>query len=73
MASFLSNKLRLHQRIGIKYMYECIMGIKNGLNTNGIILAGEMVLGKTLQCITLIYTLLNEILISNCIIIVPST
>ena len=42
----------------LKFMYECIMGMKK-MEGTGCILADEMGLGKTLQTISLIYTLLR--------------
>ncbi|XP_012373582.2 DNA repair and recombination protein RAD54B [Dasypus novemcinctus] len=48
--------LRPHQKEGIIFLYECVMGMRvNG--RCGAILADEMGLGKTLQCIALIWTL----------------
>ncbi|XP_025726628.1 DNA repair and recombination protein RAD54B isoform X2 [Callorhinus ursinus] len=48
--------LRPHQKEGIVFLYECVMGMRvNG--RCGAILADEMGLGKTLQCISLIWTL----------------
>ncbi|KAG8520440.1 DNA repair and recombination protein RAD54B, partial [Galemys pyrenaicus] len=48
--------LRPHQKEGIIFLYECVMGMRvNG--KCGAILADEMGLGKTLQCISLIWTL----------------
>ncbi|XP_032323934.1 DNA repair and recombination protein RAD54B isoform X2 [Camelus ferus] len=48
--------LRPHQKEGIIFLYECVMGMRvNG--RCGAILADEMGLGKTLQCISLIWTL----------------
>ncbi|CAD1479198.1 unnamed protein product, partial [Heterotrigona itama] len=55
----LINVLRQHQRHGIVFLYECIMGLKVP-NYFGAILADEMGLGKTLQCITIIWTLLKK-------------
>ncbi|XP_076281354.1 DNA repair and recombination protein RAD54B isoform X2 [Lasioglossum baleicum] len=55
----LANTLRPHQRQGIIFLYECIMGLKVP-NYFGAILADEMGLGKTLQCITIIWTLLKK-------------
>lgn len=55
----LVNVLRPHQRHGIVFLYECIMGLKVP-NYFGAILADEMGLGKTLQCITIIWTLLKK-------------
>ncbi|KAF4528712.1 hypothetical protein B566_EDAN014280 [Ephemera danica] len=59
---FLARALRPHQRDGIKFLYECVMGMR-GLNPGqywGALLADEMGLGKTLQCIALFWTLLNQ-------------
>jgi DNA repair and recombination protein RAD54 and RAD54-like protein len=50
--------LRPHQREGVKFMYECVMGLKD-FEGNGCILADDMGLGKTLQSVTLIYTLMK--------------
>ncbi|XP_068083216.1 DNA repair and recombination protein RAD54B [Anabrus simplex] len=51
--------LRPHQRLGIVFLYECIMGLRK-MGFHGAILADEMGLGKTLQCITLVWTLLKK-------------
>ncbi|XP_040849323.1 DNA repair and recombination protein RAD54B [Ochotona curzoniae] len=52
----LVSHLRPHQKEGIIFLYECVMGMRmNG--RCGAILADEMGLGKTLQCISLIWTL----------------
>src|ERR1700738_2829454 len=50
--------LRPHQKEGVKFLYECVMGTK-GFNGRGAILADEMGLGKTLTVIALIWTLLS--------------
>ena len=55
----LSQKLRPHQREGVKFLYECVMGMRS-FNGQGALLADEMGLGKTLQTITLIWTLLKQ-------------
>ncbi|XP_045027998.1 DNA repair and recombination protein RAD54B isoform X2 [Daphnia magna] len=55
----LSKNLRPHQRDGVVFLYECLMGFKTP-NMYGAILADEMGLGKTLQCITLIWILLQQ-------------
>ncbi|XP_019488534.1 PREDICTED: DNA repair and recombination protein RAD54B-like [Hipposideros armiger] len=52
----LVHHLRPHQREGITFLYECVMGMRVN-NRCGAILADEMGLGKTLQCISLIWTL----------------
>ena len=56
---FISQFLRLHQREGVSFMYDCIMRMKS-YNGAGMILADEMGLGKTLQTIALIWTLLKQ-------------
>ncbi|XP_038053766.1 DNA repair and recombination protein RAD54B-like [Patiria miniata] len=56
---YLSSKLRPHQREGVLFLYECVMGMR-GFQGNGAILADDMGLGKTLQCICLIWTLLKQ-------------
>lgn len=55
----LSQKLRKHQREGVAFLYECVMGMKD-YDGEGAILADEMGLGKTLQTITLVWTLLKQ-------------
>jgi DNA repair and recombination protein RAD54B len=56
---FLSQHLRDHQREGVKFLYECVMGMRD-FNGQGALLADEMGLGKTLQTIALIWTLLKQ-------------
>ncbi|XP_066481022.1 DNA repair and recombination protein RAD54B [Tiliqua scincoides] len=53
------NHLRPHQREGLVFLYECVMGMRVS-GRFGAILADEMGLGKTLQCISLIWTLLRQ-------------
>ena len=55
----LSDKLREHQREGVKFMYECVMGLRD-FDGHGAILADEMGLGKSLQTIALLWTLLRQ-------------
>lgn len=55
----LSRHLREHQREGVKFLYECVIGLRDFAG-QGAILADEMGLGKTLQTITLIWTLLKQ-------------
>ncbi|KAM5447873.1 helicase [Microsporum audouinii] len=55
----LGKHLREHQREGVKFLYECVMGLRS-FNGEGAILADEMGLGKTLQTIALIWTLLKQ-------------
>ncbi|RKF63310.1 DNA repair and recombination protein RAD54B [Golovinomyces cichoracearum] len=56
---FLSQHLREHQKEGVKFLYECVMGMR-GFNGNGAILADEMGLGKSLTTIALLWTLLKQ-------------
>ncbi|KAL5523808.1 hypothetical protein ACEPAG_7981 [Sanghuangporus baumii] len=55
----LSRHLRPHQKEGVKFMYECVMGLRKH-EGQGCILADEMGMGKTLQTITLVWTLLKQ-------------
>ncbi|KAJ7675096.1 SNF2 family N-terminal domain-containing protein [Mycena rosella] len=55
----LSPRMRPHQIEGVKFMYECVMGLRKH-EGQGCILADEMGLGKTLQTISLIWTLLKQ-------------
>ncbi|KAL2818337.1 SNF2 family N-terminal domain-containing protein [Aspergillus granulosus] len=55
----LGKHLRPHQRDGVKFLYECVMGMRS-FNGEGAILADDMGLGKTLQTITLLWTLLKQ-------------
>lgn len=50
--------LRDHQREGVKFLYECVMGMR--CEGEGAIMADEMGLGKTLQTITLLWTLMKQ-------------
>ena len=56
MDLMLSKNLRPHQREGVVFIYDCLMGFKTPNMYGAILLADEMLgLGKTLQCITLIW------------------
>jgi DNA repair and recombination protein RAD54B len=55
----LTKHLRVHQRDGIQFLYDCLMG-NTTPSFNGCILADEMGLGKTLQTIAIIWTLLKD-------------
>lgn len=55
----LTKALRPHQREGVSFLYECVMGMKD-YEGQGAILADEMGLGKTLQTIALLWTLLRQ-------------
>ena len=73
----LSRVLRPHQREGVKFMYECVTGVRIP-DSHGCIMADEMGLGKTLQCITLMWTLLRQgpdckALIDKAVIVAPSS
>ncbi|KAL2622526.1 hypothetical protein R1flu_002731 [Riccia fluitans] len=57
---YLACKLRQHQQEGVKFMYECVMGIRSHKFT-GCLLADAMGLGKTLQVIALLWTLLHQV------------
>lgn len=56
---FLGKHLMEHQREGVKFLYECVMGLRD-FNGQGALLADEMGLGKTLQTIALLWTLLKQ-------------
>ncbi len=51
--------LRPHQREGVQFMYECVMGARD-FDGSGCILADDMGLGKTLQSIAVMWTLLTQ-------------
>ncbi|TDL24190.1 hypothetical protein BD410DRAFT_745512 [Rickenella mellea] len=55
----LARHLRPHQIEGVKFLYECVMGIRKH-EGQGCILADEMGMGKTLQTITLVWTVLKQ-------------
>eukprot|EP00002_Diphylleia_rotans_P029425 TRINITY_DN5995_c0_g1_i3.p1 TRINITY_DN5995_c0_g1~~TRINITY_DN5995_c0_g1_i3.p1 ORF type:complete len:786 (+),score=126.90 TRINITY_DN5995_c0_g1_i3:409-2766(+) len=55
----LSKCLRPHQKEGVRFMFECLSGLRNPEYT-GCILADDMGLGKTLQAITVLWTLLRQ-------------
>eukprot|EP00913_Durusdinium_trenchii_P019916 g18721.t1 len=67
-----SCKLREHQRIGVQFLFDCLMGLKDSSPTRragrgradfngcGCILADDMGLGKTLQSVAAIWTLLTQ-------------
>ena len=55
----LTRHLRPHQRHGVQFLYECVMGLRE-YSGEGAILADEMGLGKTLQTIALLWTLLKQ-------------
>ncbi|XP_027869334.1 DNA repair and recombination protein RAD54B isoform X1 [Xiphophorus couchianus] len=55
----LTMHLRPHQREGILFLYECVMGMR-AAGRHGAILADEMGLGKTLQSVALCWTVLKQ-------------
>jgi Superfamily II DNA/RNA helicases, SNF2 family len=68
--AFLANQMRPHQKEGVKFMFDCLVGFR-GPDINGCILAvtnylklitsqDSMGLGKTLQTIGVIWTLLKK-------------
>ncbi|XP_047455730.1 DNA repair and recombination protein RAD54B [Mugil cephalus] len=56
---YLTTHLRPHQRDGLLFLYECVMGMR-AAGRYGAILADEMGLGKTLQSVALSWTLLKQ-------------
>jgi DNA repair and recombination RAD54-like protein len=50
--------LRPHQREGVQFMFECVTGLRD-FDGQGCILADDMGLGKSLQAIALLYTLMK--------------
>jgi DNA repair and recombination protein RAD54B len=54
----LGKHLRDHQREGVQFLYECVMGMR--CEGEGAIMADEMGLGKTLQTIALLWTLMKQ-------------
>ena len=59
MDPLLGKQLRHHQVEGVKFLYECVMGLRDFAG-EGCILADDMGLGKTLQTIALLWTLLKQ-------------
>ncbi|XP_061633757.1 DNA repair and recombination protein RAD54B [Phyllopteryx taeniolatus] len=55
----LTAHLRPHQRDGLLFLYECVMGMR-AAGRHGAILADEMGLGKSLQSVALCWTLLKQ-------------
>ena len=61
---FIGDSLRPHQREGVRFMYECVSGLRRDVVTGaahtGCLLAHEMGMGKTLQVVALLWTLLKQ-------------
>lgn len=55
----LAKVLRPHQREGVRFLYECVTGLRVP-GSSGCILADQMGLGKSLQCVALMWTLLRQ-------------
>merc|ERR1740123_789446 len=55
----LTRVLREHQRLGVQFLFDCLMGLKS-FEGFGCILADDMGLGKTLQSVSIIWTLLTQ-------------
>ncbi|EGG19429.1 SNF2-related domain-containing protein [Cavenderia fasciculata] len=75
----LSSKLRPHQRLGVEFLYQCLTGNKHEYGY-GAILADQMGLGKTLQALTLIWTMVQQNpnsstkpMVKKVIIVAPAT
>ncbi|KAH9249864.1 hypothetical protein BASA81_012355 [Batrachochytrium salamandrivorans] len=77
----LACRLRPHQKDGVQFLFNSVMGIGNAPECFGCILADEMGLGKTLQSITVIWTLLKQSkeglyssppLVRKCVIVCPA-
>jgi len=51
--------LREHQRLGVRFLFDCLMGLKPHGGC-GCILADDMGLGKTLQSVAVVWTLLKQ-------------
>ena len=74
---FIIRSLRPHQREGVQFLYDCVLGRANA-GCTGAILADEMGLGKSLQSIALLYTLLRtgpagSPVIRKAVVVCPST
>ncbi|KAG8346853.1 Type III restriction enzyme res subunit SNF2 family N terminal domain [Trypanosoma vivax] len=55
----IGDKLRPHQRVGVKFLFDCITGERMP-GYHGAILADEMGLGKTIQTVATVYTCLRQ-------------
>eukprot|EP01133_Synstelium_polycarpum_P012145 gene12145-14211_t len=72
-----SRHLRPHQRRGVQFLYDCVTGVRHP-HGHGAILADQMGLGKTLQTLALLWTLMRQSangppLVRRAIIVTPAT
>ena len=56
----LGDRLRPHQVVGVRFLWECISGERLANVHHGAILADEMGLGKSIQAVTLVWTCLKQ-------------
>ncbi|KPI86429.1 putative DNA repair and recombination protein RAD54 [Leptomonas seymouri] len=73
----IGDKLRPHQIIGVKFLFDCITGERMP-GYHGAILADEMGLGKTIQTVATIYTCLKQGKYGHptarkCLVVTPSS
>jgi SNF2 family DNA or RNA helicase len=73
----IGDKLRPHQCIGVKFLFDCITGERMP-GYHGAILADEMGLGKTIQTVATIYTCLKQgkhgqPTARKCLVVTPSS
>ncbi|KPA79098.1 putative DNA repair and recombination protein RAD54 [Leptomonas pyrrhocoris] len=73
----IGDKLRPHQVIGVKFLFDCITGERMP-GYHGAILADEMGLGKTIQTVATIYTCLKQgkhgqPTARKCLVVTPSS
>lgn len=71
------DKLRPHQRMGVRFLFDCIIGERMP-GYHGAILADEMGLGKTIQTIATVFTCLKQgkrglPTARKCLIVTPSS
>ena len=58
---FIAGKLRPHQREGVRWMYRVLHGLEPDAGAHtGCLLADDMGLGKSLQSIALVWTMLKQ-------------
>lgn len=73
----IGDKLRPHQRAGVKFLHDCLLGTRVE-GYHGAILADEMGLGKTIQTVATIYTCLKQgrygsPIARRCLVVTPSS